>query len=114
VYGSLRASIIALRPFGHRELDFGRLFADQKIGEAIKEAFDYCEWVKRIREKARRIETNADGIDDDIDELDKHLRRVLSELQNKIDSTINHIATAEVNGLSQTSNKVAEVPLNGK
>ena len=113
-YGGLRASIIALQPFCHKEVDFGRLFADQKISEAVKEAYDYCEWVKRIKEKARRIEANADGIDQDIDALDKHLRRVLSDLQTRINNAIAQIAPTEHNPLLSTSGKAIEVSLSGK
>jgi hypothetical protein len=113
-YGGLRASIIALQPFCHKEVDFGRLFADQKISEAVKEAYDYCEFVKRIKEKARRIETNADGIGQDINELDKHLRRALNELQARINNAINQIAPTENNGLSSNHSKTVEVPLSGK
>jgi hypothetical protein len=113
-YGSMRASLIALQPFCHKEVDFGRLFADQRISEAVKEAYDYCEFVKRIKEKARRIETNADGIDQDIDELDKHLRRALNELQARINNTINQITPTENNGLSSNHSKTLEVPLSGK
>ena len=113
-YGGLRASIIALQPFCHKEVDFGRLFADQKISEAVKEAYDYCEFVKRIKEKARRIETNADGIGQDINELDKHLRRALNELQARINNAINQIAPTENNGLSSNHSKTLEVPLSGK
>jgi Mg2+ and Co2+ transporter CorA len=113
-YGSLRASLIALQQFNHKEVDFGKLFADQKISEAIKEAHNYCEWARRIREKARRIETNADGIGQDIDELDKHLRRTLNELQARINNAINRIAPTEYNGLSSNCSKTLEVPLSGK
>jgi hypothetical protein len=113
-YGSMRASLIALQPFGHKEVDFGRLFADQKISEVVKEAYDYCEWVKRIREKARRIEANADGINQDIDALDKHLRRVLSDLQTRINNAITQIASTEHNPLLSTSGKAIEVSSSGK
>ena len=113
-YGSIRASLIALQPFGHKEVDFGRLFADQKISEAIKEAYDYCEWVKRIKEKARRIETNVDGIGQDIDELDKHLKRALNELQTRINNAIKQIGPTEYNGLSPNHAKTVEVSINGK
>lgn len=99
-YGSLRASLITLQPFDHKEIDFGRLFADQKISEAAKEAYNYCEWVKKIREKARRIETSADGIGQDIDELDKHLKRALNELQTRINNAITQIAPTEDTSLS--------------
>lgn len=91
-YGSLRASLIALQPFRHKEIDFGRLFADQKINEAIKGAYDYCEWIKRIKEKAKRIEKNAGGIDQDINALDKLLKRSLNELQAKINNAVSQIA----------------------
>jgi len=113
-YGSLRASIIALQPFCHKEVDFGRLFADQKISEVVKEAYDYCEWVKRIKEKARRIEANADGINQDIVALDKHLRRVLSDLQTRINNAITQIASTEHNPLLSTSGKAIEVSSSGK
>ena len=113
-YGGLRASIIALQPFCHKEVDFGRLFADQKISEAVKEAYDYCEWVKRIKEKARRIEANADGIDQDIDALDKHLRRVLNDLQTRINNAITQIASTEHNPLLSTGGKAIEVSSSGK
>jgi hypothetical protein len=113
-YGSLRASLIALQQFNHKEADFGKLFADQKISEAIKEAYNYCEWARRIREKARRIETNADGIGQDIDELDKHLRRTLNELQARINNAIIQIAPAELTTLSSNGRTTLEVPSNGK
>jgi hypothetical protein len=113
-YGSLRASIIALQPFCNKEVDFSRLFADQKISEAVKEAYDYCEWVKKIREKARRIEANADGIDQDIDALDKHLRRVLNDLQTRINNAITQISSTEHNPLLSTGGKAIEVSSSGK
>ena len=113
-YGSVRASLIALQPFNHTEVDFSRLFTNERITEAIHEAFDYCEFVKRIREKARRIETNADGIGQDVDELDRHLKRALTELNNRINNAINQIATTEYNGLSSNCNKTMEAPSSGK
>lgn len=113
-YGSLRASIIALLPFEHKELDFNKLFADQKINEAIKEAFDYCFWVKKVREKTQRIETNIEGIDNDINALDKHLRRTLTELQARINNAINHIVFAENSVLSSPIQVAKGDQLNGK
>jgi hypothetical protein len=97
-YGSTRASLIALQPFGHSEISFSKLFADQKINEAVKEAYHYCGWAKKIREKAKRIETNANGINQDIDELDKLLRRSLNDLQTRINNAINQFAPTECNG----------------
>lgn len=113
-YGSLRASIIALQPFSQKEIDFGKLLAEQKINETIKEAYNYCEWIRKMKEKVRRIETNVDSINQDIDELDKHLRRTLSELQTRINNTITQIMPAECDSLSSNGRKTIEVSSGAK
>lgn len=113
-YGSIRASLVALQPFGRKEIDLGRLFAEQRVSEAVKEAYTYCEWAKRIREKARRIETGAVSIGQDIEEMDKHLRRVLNELQARINNAIIQIAPAELTTLSSNGRTTLEVPSSGK
>jgi uncharacterized protein YoxC len=87
-YGSVRSALIALYPIRQRELDIHRLFADKKINEAIKEAYSYCEWVKRIREKSRRIETSAKGIADDTNRLDDCLRQSLRQLQSSFNEVV--------------------------
>jgi hypothetical protein len=94
-YGAVRSAIIALHPFCHKEIDFHKLFADQKINQAIKDAYDYCEWIKKIRYKARRIETTAQGVTEDIKQLDIHLKQALRELQTRINETISQITTIE-------------------
>jgi len=90
-YGALRSALITLHSFGHRELDFRKLFTDQKINETIKEAYNYCEWVKKIREKARRIENNAKEVTEYISKLDSQLRQSLKELQSRIDNAVMQI-----------------------
>jgi alkylhydroperoxidase/carboxymuconolactone decarboxylase family protein YurZ len=94
-YGAVRSAMIALHPFCHKEIDFRKLFADQKINQAIKDAYDYCDWVKKIRYKARRIETTAQGVTEDIKQLDMHLKQALRELQAKINEAILQITTTE-------------------
>jgi hypothetical protein len=94
-YGAVRSALIALHPFCHKEIDFHKLFADQKINQAIKDAYDYCEWVKKIKYKARRIETTAQGVTEDIKQLDMHLKQVLRELQARINEAILQITTTE-------------------
>jgi len=94
-YGAVRSAIIALHPFCHKEIDFHKLFADQKINQAIKDAYNYCEWVKKIRYKARRIETTAQGVTEDIKQLDMHLKQALRELQARINEAISQITTTE-------------------
>jgi Uncharacterized protein conserved in bacteria (DUF2130) len=95
-YGALRAAIIALRPFQPREMDFAKLFAEKKINSAIQEASQYVEWVRKIREKTQRIATNAKGIMDDTEQLDVHLKRVLGELQARINEAVFQIETTQV------------------
>lgn len=87
-YGALRSALITLHPLHQREFDLHKLFADKRINEAIKDAHNYCEWVKRIREKSRRIETNAKGIVDDINRLDDCLKRSLGQLQSRFDEVV--------------------------
>ena len=94
-YGAVRSALIALHPFCHKEIDFHKLFADQKINQAIKDAYDYCEWVKKIKYKARRIETTAQGVTEDIKQLDTCLKQALRELQARINEAISRITTTE-------------------
>jgi len=94
-YGAVRSAIIALHPFCHKEIDFHKLFADQKISQAIKDAYNYCEWVKKIRYKARRIETTAQGVTEDIKQLDMQLKQALQELQARIHTAVTQIENVE-------------------
>jgi len=94
-YGAVRSALIALHPFCHKNMDFQKLFADQKINQAIKDAYNYCEWVKKIRYKARRIETTAQGITGDIKQLDTQLRQALQELQARIHNAVTQIENVE-------------------
>lgn len=94
-YGVVRSALIALLPFCHKEIDFQKLFADQKINQAIKDAYDYCEWVRKIRYKARRIETTAQGVTEDAKQLDICLKQALRELQAKINEAISQITATE-------------------
>jgi len=94
-YGAIRSALIALHPFCHKEIDFHKLFADQRINEAIKDAYNYCEWVKKIKYKARRIETTAQGVTEDIKQLDMQLKQALQELQARIHNAVTQIENVE-------------------
>ena len=94
-YGAVRSALIALHPFCHKEIDFCKLFADQKINQAIKDAYNYCEWVKKIKYKARRIETTAQGVTEDIKQLDMQLKQALQELQARIHNAVTQIENVE-------------------
>jgi hypothetical protein len=100
-YGAVRSALIALHPFCHKEIDFHKLFADQKINQAIKDAYDYCEWVKKIKYKARRIETTARGVAEDIRQLDEHLRQALEALQARINDAVMQFASNSNESLSK-------------
>jgi hypothetical protein len=94
-YAALKSTMIALHPFCHREIDFQKLFADQRISQVIEDAYNYSEWIKKIKYKARRIETTAQGITEDSKQLDRQLRRTLQELQGKIHTAVTQIENLE-------------------
>ena len=100
-YGAVRSAMIALHPFCHKEIDFHKLFADQKISQAIKDAYDYCEWVKKIKCKARRIEITAKGVTEDIRQLDEHLKQALGSLQTRINDAVMQFASNSNKSLSE-------------
>ena len=100
-YGAVRSALIATHSLQRREIDFHKLFADKKINEAIEEANRYCEWTKKMREKTRRIASNASGVMEDINQLDYHLRRSLREVQTLINDAVKQISSTEVKNLSR-------------
>jgi hypothetical protein len=109
-YGAIRSALITLRLFRHNNIDLHRLFSDQRITEAINKAYGYSEFIKRLRQRIQRIETNARGIQEEIDCLDQHLKKVLEELQTEINGAI-----LRINGIEQDatlSNQQMEVPNN--
>jgi hypothetical protein len=112
-YGAVRSAIIALHPFCHKEIDFHKLFADQKINQAIKDAYNYCEWVKKIKYKARRIENTARGVAEDIRQLDEHLRQALVALQARINDAVKQFASDSNESLSQRNYCEPEVSEDG-
>ena len=108
-YGAVRSAIIALHPFCHKEIDFHKLFADQKINQAIKDVYDYCEWIKKIKYKARRIETTARGVTEDIRQLDEHMRQALEALQTRINDAVMQFASNSNKRLSKKDYSETEV-----
>lgn len=56
----------------------------------------------------------CDDIDQDVDALDKHLRRVLNDLQTRIKNVVTQIAPTEHNPLLSTCGKAIEVSSSGK
>jgi hypothetical protein len=107
-YGAVRSALVTLHLFQHIPIDFRKLFADQKINEAIKTAYGYCEWIKKIKERATRIRTNAQGIKEDIAQLDKHLKQALGELQTRINEAILQMSSLEQDESSPRSNQQLE------
>jgi len=100
-YGAVRSALIATHSFQRRELDFHKLFADKKINEAIEEANRYCEWTKKMREKTRRIANNASAVMEDINQLDRHLRRSLKGLQTLINDAVKQFSSTEAKSFSE-------------
>jgi Mg2+ and Co2+ transporter CorA len=90
-YGALRSVLIALYPLQSGTVDIKRLLADKRIEEAIQDAYQYEDNVKRIRQKAGRIVTNAEEITKNANVLDDHLKRCLKELQRRISEAVQEI-----------------------
>ena len=87
-YGALRSALIALHPLERKAVDLRKVLADKRVEEAIKDAYRYKEHIKKIRQKARRIVTNAKGITQDADDLDDCLKECLKELQRRINRAV--------------------------
>jgi len=90
-YGALRSVLIALAPFSNRNFDVRKLFTDKKIEEALQDAYQYQEKLRKIRTSAHRIEKNAKNITENANEIDDCLKRSLKELQNRINGAVQEI-----------------------
>lgn len=102
-YGALRSALIALHPLKREVMDLRKAFADKRVEEAIKDAYRYKEHIKKIRQKAERIVTNAKGITQDTDDLEDCLKECLKELQYRISRAIQ-----DMERTSPTNNGCAE------
>jgi len=96
-YGALRSVLIALRPLKREVVDLRKVLADKRVEEAIEDAYRYKEYIKKIRQKAGRIVTNAKGITQDADDLDYCLKECLKELQQRISRAVQEIEGENVN-----------------
>lgn len=90
-YGALRSVFIATYPFEVDVGDLRKLFEEKRIEEAIKDALQYQEYLKRIKTKSATIMLNAKSIVEISDDLNTHLRICLSELQKRIRSAVEEI-----------------------
>ena len=90
-YGALRSALIALHPLKREVVDLRKVLADKRVEEAIKDAYRYKEHIKKIRQKARRIVTNAKSITKEADELDNCLKECLKELHHRISRAVQEI-----------------------
>jgi len=89
-YGAIRSVFIALHKF-EKTTDLRKVLADKRIEDSISDAYEYKEYVKKIRGKALKIITNAKGITENIDELDNSLKQALKELQQRINDAVQEI-----------------------
>jgi DNA-binding ferritin-like protein len=87
-YGALRSALIALHPLKREVIDLRKVLADKRVEEAIADAYRYKEHIKKIRQKTRRIVTNAKGITQDANDLDDCLKECLKELQCRINKAV--------------------------
>ena len=93
-YGALRSVFIATYPFEVNVGDLRKLFEEKRIEEAIKDALNYQEYLKRIKTKSATIMLNAKSIVEISDDLNTHLRFCLTELQKRIRNAVEEIVEA--------------------
>jgi F0F1-type ATP synthase membrane subunit b/b' len=79
-----------------RRIDFRKVLADTRVEEDIQDAYHYEDNLKKIRQKASRIVTNAEGITKDAKTLDDHLKECLKELQLRISEAVQEIQKKEI------------------
>jgi Mg2+ and Co2+ transporter CorA len=91
VYGCLRSVLVTLGSSERRTIDFKRVLADKRVEEAIQDTRQYEENVKKIRQKAARIVTNAEEITKNANALDTRLKECLKELQRRISEAVQEI-----------------------
>jgi len=103
-YGALRAVFIATYPFEVNVGDFRKLFEEKRIEEAIKDALNYQEYLKKIKMKSASIILNAKNIAEISDDLNTHLKICLTELQKRIRNAVEEIVEARPNAKSNSPN----------
>jgi hypothetical protein len=103
-YGALRAVFIATYPFEVNVGELRKLFEEKRIEEAIKDALNYQEYLKRIKTKSATIMLNAKSIVEISDDLNTHLRICLTELQKRIRNAVEEIEEARPNANSNQPN----------
>lgn len=97
VYGCLRSVLVTLGSSERRAIDFRRVLADKRVEEAIQDAYQYEENIKKIRQKAGRIVTSAEEITKNANALDARLKECLKELQRRISEAVQEIEGKEAN-----------------
>lgn len=90
-YGALRSTLVGLHPFQRQNIDLRKVLVDKRIDEPIKAAYKYVDYVKRIRQKTRKIPALARGIDQDVDDLDALLKQCFKEFQKRIKEAVMRI-----------------------
>jgi hypothetical protein len=103
-YGALRAVFIATYPFEVDVGDLRKLFEEKRIEEAIKDALNYQEYLKKIKMKSASIILNAKNITEISDDLNTHLKICLTELQKRIRNAVEEIVEARPNAKSNSPN----------
>jgi len=91
VYGCLRSVLVTLSSLERRAIDFRRVLADKRVEEAIQDAYQYEENIRKIRQKAGRIVTSAEEITKNANVLDARLKECLKELQRRIGDAVQEI-----------------------
>jgi uncharacterized protein YaiI (UPF0178 family) len=94
-YAALRSVFIATSPFRISAIDLRKLLEEKRIEEAVRDAMQYQEYLRKIRVRTARIMSNAKSIVESSEELDMHLKTCLEELRIRIKEAVEELSEAQ-------------------
>jgi archaellum component FlaC len=90
-YGALRAALIGIEPLQRRPINLQKVLADKRIDEPIRRAYGYAEFMKKAKQKTRKLRVLAGGIDNDISDIDALLKQCFKEFQQRVEEALQEI-----------------------
>jgi len=78
-YGALRTVLMGLDPFQREPIDLQKVLADKRVEEPIQRAYGYAEFMKRAKQKTRKLRVLAGGVDNDLSDMDALLKQCFRE-----------------------------------
>jgi len=90
-YGALRTVLVGLNPLQREPIDLQKVLADKRVEEPIQKAYGYAEFMKKAKQKTRKLRVLAGGIDNDLSDMDAFLKQCFGEFQQRIEEALQEI-----------------------